>query len=544
MSGVEAKNRLLKGTGVVASLTLISRLLGFVRDLLVARFLGAGILADAFFVAFRIPNLLRSIFAEGALTSAFVPVFADELSKGKAQGREALRSVCGFLLAASTLTTIAAIIFAPQIVALIAPGFLDDGSKSTICVHLTRIMLPYIIFVSLIALVNSALNSAHIYGASAMAQVVMNVTLIIGAAAAEMFPQERGINILAISVIVGGAAQLISQFPALKKAGFDIIPSTRMFTKPVKLIIKLMIPGLVGACVYQLQMFINTLFASLLPEGSVSHIYYADRLAQLPLGVFSIALASVLLPNLSGARARSDGKAFAGHLSDSLRYTSFLIIPLSFGMFFFSTDITTVLFERGEFSHESSLMSAAVLSAYCFGLWSASVQSMVVRAFAAMKDTATPTLLGFLTLILTSIISLALIGPIHPVDSTSSLALSMQNLIPAALRSPGLGAPGIALSSGLSSLFVAALSLILLTRRSADIEIRSFLQATAGSLTASIAMIAVIFGVLPTGASPTLRIALAAAIGPVIFLAVGRLLKSREAKETFSLLERIYSLRK
>ena len=329
MSAKEIQNSMVRGTGIVGSLTLVSRVLGFVRDMLVARLFGSGLYADTFFVAFRIPNLLRSLVAEGALTSAFVPVFASELKQGKEEAQSAFSSVMGLLLLTTALLSVVGIYLASTIVAFFAPGFGVGTEKFELCVLLTQVMLPYIMFVSVIALLNGALNSVKIFGSSALAQVVMNVVLILGAWAAMYLESRAGVIALAVSVMVGGAAHLVAQVPALSRSGFSLAPSLHVFTPVTRQLLKLMLPAVVGATVYQLTIFLNTVMASLLREGSVSWLFYADRLTQLPIGIFSIALASVLLPTLSQAHVEKNRELFVKNLIDAVRYTSFFMIPLA-----------------------------------------------------------------------------------------------------------------------------------------------------------------------------------------------------------------------
>jgi len=287
---------MFRGTAVVSSLTFISRILGFIREILVARLFGASLLADALFVAFRIPNLLRSVFAEGALTAAFVPVFASELAKGKSEAREAMRSITALLLLSTAIVSILGIIFADKIVSAIAPGF--EGERFELCVLLTRILMPYIMCVSIVALLNGALNSVHIFGISAFAQVIMNLALILGAIVAAYFESKSAAIVLAISALAGGVLQVVAQIPALRRSGFSLLPSYKVLSSSSKQVIHLMLPAILGAAIYQVSIFLSTQLASILETGSISWLSYADRLVQLPIGVFSIALSSVLIQTL------------------------------------------------------------------------------------------------------------------------------------------------------------------------------------------------------------------------------------------------------
>ncbi|MDR2338386.1 MAG: murein biosynthesis integral membrane protein MurJ [Deltaproteobacteria bacterium] len=417
-------NQILKGTLTVSILTMLSRILGFFRDLLTAYLFGATYLADAFFVAFKIPNLLRSFVAEGALTNAFVPVFVDELSKSQAQAKETMRSVVSFLLLLTLTLSILGIIFSQEIILVIAPGFSENPAKEQLCILLTQIMLPYIICVSLVVMLNGALNSIGIFGCSAWAQIWMNICLILGALLACFFNSETAIFILAFSVIVGGVVQVAIQVPILRKVGFSILPSKQIFTKVTKQIMFLMLPAILGAAVYQLQILINTLLASVLQSGSVSWLFYADRVVQLPIGVFTVALSSVLLPTLAKAEAEKQKQDFSSNLMNSLRYVSFIIIPISGVLYIFAEPLTWLLFERGQFDHLSSLETARAVQNYSLGIWSVSLFSILIRVFFAKKDTLTPTLIGVVTLVFTVLFSLIFMG-----DPVSGVGLWMFDLV-------------------------------------------------------------------------------------------------------------------
>ncbi len=536
----------LKGTSIVSSLTLLSRLLGFIRDVLVARLFGSGAYADAFFVAFRIPNLLRSIFAEGALTSAFIPVFASEMKSSMEAARRTFRSINSLLLLSTCLLSLAGILFAPAIVRLFAPGFSASPEKFDLCVRLTQIMLPYIAFVSMISLLNGALNSVKVFGASALAQVIMNVVLIAGAILAAFFGARDAVLILAVSVIVGGLAQILAQIPALRRAGFSLLPCKSIFTPATRSVLKLMLPAILGATVYQISIFFNTMMASLISEGSVSWLFYADRLTQLPIGIFSIALASVLLPALSHAHADGDRSNFDTHLGNALRFSSFIMIPICTALGCLALPLVQLLFQRGQFTHDSSIQTAAAVQAYAFGLWSVSCHSMIVRAFVAQKDTLTSTLVGIASLILTVIFSLLLVGPLT--ETTGLLGRSLgglQGLLSAMVPSPSLGHVGLALSSSLASLVALAIIAFRFHRGHSDFGWGGFGASTVKALIAAGGM-----GTLLTllqrhfqSSGPAVILSLSVPIGALSYVAIGMLLKNSELRETFALLRRLISRR-
>ena len=529
---------LLKGTAIVSALTLVSRVLGFVRDLLVAKCLGASWLADAFLVAFRIPNLLRSFVAEGALTSAFVPVFTSALEQGETSAKVALGSISKFLLLITSLLSALGFIFAPQVVSVLAPGFTHSSEKFELCITLTRIMIPYIIFISFIAMANSALNAKGVFGASAWAQVTMNLVLIAGGLIALFTSPETAVYLLAWSVLVGGVAQLISQFPACKKAALSFLPRGSLFSPAVKELLLLMLPAIIGASVYQLTIFFGTLLASLLGEGSVSWLFYADRVAQFPLGIFSIALASVLLPTLSKAAAGNDSHMFSDSLAISLRYTTFVILPMSAMIWALALPIVQLLFERGKFTPVSSIMTSAALQALSLGLWAVSFHSMIVRAFIARKDTITPTLIGCVTLISNVALSLLLMGqlPRDSVGFTATISVIQNAMLAYLPVTPELGHVGIALASSLSSFVSLSVLLLCYERRLGSFPSKVILSTIVRSFVGIAALLYTVHLLQPLSQSPLRQIIFCSIGGGCSYLTVHLLLRSREIGEILSVL--------
>ncbi len=523
---------LFRGTAIVSALTLLSRLLGFVRDLLVARLLGASVFADAFFVAFRIPNLLRSFVAEGALTSAFTPVFSSSLAKGKESAAHTLARITGFLILLTTILTILMIGFAPQIVGLLAPGFAADPKKLALCVSLTRIMAPYIACVSLVAMLNAALNTLGIFGTSAWAQVIMNVVLIAGAICAIPTDLTTATTILAGSVLIGGFVQIAAQLPACRRNGLSLLPTLRIWSGDVFEVLRLMIPATIGASIYQITIFIATLLASLLPTGSVSWLFYADRVAQFPIGVFSIALASVLLPALANASANADTDTFHKRIADSLRFTSFCIIPMAVGIWTLALPITQLLFQRGEFSPESSVKTAQALRALSLGLWASSCHSMLVRAFIARKDTITPTAIGICALIINIAAALLLVGPLslgeNPqrlVSSVVNLQTSLRYLLP---WHGSFGHVGLALASSVAAFGSFLLVVGLFAVRIRNFPWRVFTSSTLKAGLAAASMMATLNYFGPLWPTPLVECTMGMIIGPLVFGAVAFMVRSRE----------------
>lgn len=532
---------LLRGTAIVSLLTLLSRFLGFVRDLLVAKLLGASLFADAFFVAFRIPNLLRSFVAEGALTSAFVPVFSSTLARSKEDAFLSFRRVFGFLLWLTLPLSVAGMWFAAEVVDFLAPGFSEDPAKFALCVRLTQVMMPYIACVSMIAMINSALNALHVFGASAWAQVTMNLVLIVGAAAAMACDQETATYVLSYSVLVGGAAQVLAQVPACVRAGLSLRPMLSVFGRDVAEIVRLMIPATLGASVYQLTIFIATLLASLLPDGSVSWLFYADRIAQFPIGIFSVALASVLLPALSTATANADSGSFQRRLADSLRYTSFIIIPMAAGIWALALPITELLFERGAFSHESSVMTSYALQALALGLWATSCHSMVVRAFIARKDTVTPTLIGLCSLVVTVTVSLLLMGQISGASGAITAWLEhLQAFLYGAVGwHTSIGHRGLALASSAAAFVSLALVLLLFSVRIGTFPWRAFGASTLRALVGSLVMVLALKEASSLWSSALAATALGIPLGAAVYGVSCLVLRSPEATESAILLRKV-----
>lgn len=530
---------LIRGTTIVSVLTLISRILGFLRDMVIARLFGAGMIADAFFVAFRIPNILRSFVAEGAFTSAFVPMFSTEVKHSQARAQETLSAVSGLLITTTMALATLGILFAPEITNIFAPGFGIGTEKSQLCIWLMRLMFPYIICISLVAMINGALNTVKIFGMAAVGQIVMNGVLIVAAIIAEFFDNTSAATLLSVSVVLGGITQISVLLPTLKKAGFVIIPSRHIFKPVIKDLLKLMLPATIGAGAYQIAIFVNTLLASLLQEGSVSWLFYADRLAQVPIGLFTVALASVLLPTLSHLEAEKDQSQFNQSLINALRYTSFFIIPIAFGLFFFAEPLITIMFERGAFTHNSSINTALALQALCIGLWGISCHSMTVRALLAKKDTVSPTIIGLVSLFINITLSLLFMG--SPRSGQQGVfyqvVLSIQDVFPAGMRM-NLGHAGLALASGLASSVSFLILATVFHKKSGNVVWDQFLSSTIKALTAGLMMWLVLDTCIVLIPGQIMQLVVGIPTGMLLFLLGCWILGSTELKEISTLVFR------
>lgn len=394
--------------------------------MVIAGFFGAGLATDAFFVAFRIPNLLRRLFAEGSLTIAFIPVFTGYLKRSKKQAIELAGIAFTLLSIILVIVSVAGILLSPWIVRIMAPGFADVPDKYALTVFLTRLMFPYIFFISLVALCMGILNSFRHFAAPALAPVILNICMI---AAAFLLKDcfSNPIISLAVGVIVGGALQLAMQFPFLLKVGARLRPNFHFNHPGIKRIGVLMLPAVFGAAVYQASIFINTILASFLPGGSVSYLYYADRVVQLPLGVFAIAVGTAVLPSFSEQVTGGNYEELKDTISFSLRLILFVTIPAMVALIILRVPIISVLFQRGKFDIASTVFTAQALLYYAVGLWAFSCIRVIVSAFYAMQDTRTPVRIAVAALLVNVIMSIILMFPMK--HAGLALATSIASVV-------------------------------------------------------------------------------------------------------------------
>jgi len=427
---MEEKEKVTRAAWIVSSATLLSRLLGFVRDMVVAYFFGAGLSADAFFVAFRIPNLLRRLVAEGALTVSFIPVFTDYLTNRSREEAFALaRVILTFLSLVLVILSILGVLLAPLIVRVFAPGFTAAPDKFALTVLLTRILFPYIFFIGLVALAMGLLNALGRFAAPALAPVLLNLGMIASMLLLRDY-FDPPILALAVGVLIGGLLQVLLQAPYLIKEGSRLGFSFDFRHPGLKKIGLLMAPAAFGAAVYQFSVFISTLLASFLPQGSVSALYYADRLVQFPLGVFAIALGSAVLPSMSRQAASADMEGLIDTLSYALRLVFFISLPAMVGLIVLAEPIIRVLFQRGHFETHATALTAAALVAYAFGLWAFSGVQIMVRAFYSLQDTKTPVKIAIISLLVNIVLAVLLMKPLKHVGLALATSVSsMLNLI-------------------------------------------------------------------------------------------------------------------
>jgi putative peptidoglycan lipid II flippase len=385
--------------------------LGFVRDMIVALAFGAGPVTDAFFVAFRIPNILRRLLAEGALSTAVIPVFTEY---AVARSREDLVRMLRAVLAASLLVlgavTVVGVVATPWIVAVIAPGFVDDPGQRGLAVQLTRVMFPYLVLVGLAAFAMGVLNSQGRFFVAALGPAILNLGMIVTVLAL-VHHVDPPILALAIGVLVGGVGQLLVQLPSLGAIDLLVAPSGELGHPALGRVARLLLPAVFGLAAVQVMVFANTLLASLLPAGSISFLYYADRVMEFPLGVFGIALASASLPAMARQAAEGDVRAVAGTVNFALRLASYVSIPSMVGLVILSTPITRLLFERGRFGPAETSATAAALVWYSLGLVGFAGARIAAQAFYAVAEPGTAVKLGVLAIVANVIAAVVLMGP-------------------------------------------------------------------------------------------------------------------------------------
>ncbi|MGB6068382.1 MAG: murein biosynthesis integral membrane protein MurJ [Desulfomonilaceae bacterium] len=402
-----------RAAGVVSCWTTLSRVLGFARDVITALFMGAGPGADAFFVAFRIPNLLRRLSAEGAFSAAFIPTYVETLQKqGSSNAARFARITFTFTGIVLLVVTLAGVLFSPWIVRLIAGGFVADPSKFELTVHLNRIMFPYIFFISLVALASGVLNSMGHFGAPAAAPVLLNVTMIASVAVLCSYFNMEPYYALAWGVVAAGILQLLLQLPFLVGVGVKLGVDFHFRNAALKKAGRLFVPAAFGGAVSQINVMVGTILASWI-SGAVSWLYYADRIMELPLGVFGVALGTAVLPSMSRQASSGDMPALSRSVSFALRLIAFFIIPASVALILLRIPIIAVLFQRGRFTLLDTQETAEALLWYTAGLWAFSGLKVVTQAFYSMMDTKTPLWISVGAVAVNLVAGLLLMGPMR-----------------------------------------------------------------------------------------------------------------------------------
>ncbi|WP_137818243.1 murein biosynthesis integral membrane protein MurJ [Pseudomonas sp. 2FG] len=404
---------LLKSLAAVSSMTMLSRVLGFVRDTIVARIFGAGVATDAFFVAFKLPNLLRRIFAEGAFSQAFVPILAEYKSQ---QGEEATRTfiayVSGLLTLVLALVTVLGMLAAPWVIWVTAPGFTTTPEKFELTSALLRVTFPYILLISLASLAGAILNTWNRFSVPAFVPTLLNISMI--GFALFLTPYfDPPVMALGWAVLVGGFLQLVYQLPHLKKIGMLVLPRLNLRDRGVWRVLKQMGPAILGVSVSQISLIINTIFASFLAAGSVSWMYYADRLMELPAGVLGVALGTILLPALSRTYAGNDTHEYSRLLDWGLRLCLLLALPCALALAILSEPLTVSLFQYGKFTALDAEMTQRALIAYSVGLLGIILVKVLAPGFYARQNIRTPVKIALFTLVVTQLMNLAFVFPLR-----------------------------------------------------------------------------------------------------------------------------------
>jgi len=460
---VMSKKALIKSTGTIGIATAISRVLGFIRDIVIANLFGTSLAAQAFFVAFRIPNSLRDIVGEGAMNSAIVPVLTEY--KVKREDSEFLRVskiLFNISFAALSMLTILGIFFSPVIVRLMAPGFIGEPSTLNLTIHLNRIMFPYLILIGLTAYAMGVLNTLEHFAGPAFGPCLLNLALI--GAGLWLCPKFGVIGLVA-GVLIGGALQLLLNCVIMYRKGITINFKEGFRHPAIKKIGLLLMPRAFGSAIYQVNIFVDTMAASLawiVGAGGVAALYYANRLIQFPLAIFGLALAQAALPKLSREFSANDIPRMKDTLAFSLRTTFFVMIPASIGLALLGMPIIKLLFQRGEFNEYSTYITQSALFFYSFGMFSYSGVKLLVTCFYSMHDTITPVKTAFAAVMINIALILILMWPLK------------------------LG--GIALATSISATFNFVALYILLRKRLGRLHTREVLNSLIRILLSSIVM--------------------------------------------------------
>jgi len=472
---IKRGNTMLRAAAKVGSWTMLSRILGFVRDILLARLLGAGALADAFFIAFKLPNFFRRMFAEGTLTVALVPVLAEERKKGEEDAHAYLNALAGLLLAALLIFTILGIVFMPWLLLLFAPGFHDEPDRWYQALHLARWMFPYLALISLSAMSWAVLNAYRKFSVAAASPALLNIALIF--AAIVLAPSFKNpAEALAIGVVLGGLLQLAIQFPALKRIGWVPKPSWRPRMPAISQTMALFGPAVLGVAAVQINILVGTILATLLPTGAVSYLYYADRIVQLPLALFGIAMGTALLPALSDHIANNQHKEAQKELCQGLTWLTWITLPAMLGILWLAEPIIRTLFEHGKFTLDDAQATAHALQAYGVGLIAFCWARVLSMACYAQKDAKAPMRFAAISVVANIILALLLIKP--------------------------MGYVGLALATALASFINVALLWWNIRQRQGTILDAASLKRMARAVVACLPMLAVLYGLEQQWAFP------------------------------------------
>lgn len=465
--------RLFRSVVTVSAFTSISRVFGLLREMLMSHFIGAGVIADAFIVAFKFPNFFRRFFAEGAFNAAFVPEFAGILSKhGKPQAYQLANQVFSWLTVVLCIFVVLVVVFTPSIIHVIAPGFCDTPERLNYAIEFTRITFPYILCISLAALLAGILNSLDRFAAAAATPILLNIFMII----ALLLTVDNAGLALSFGVIIAGIVQLFWLYVVAARNGFKLKLQVPRMNDSVRKILKLMVPGAIGAGVMQINIFIDMMLASTLKTGSLAYLYYADRLNQLPLSIFGVAIGTVLLPSLSKAIRNNAHSEVLVLQEKSMILGLRLSIPAALGLIVLSFPLISLIYGHGSFTEEDVNFTAPALAAFALGLPAYVLSKIFTTCFFAAQNTKTPLKIGLITVVLNLILNLFFIQYFQHV--------------------------GLALATGISAWVQAALLLFVLSRKKMISFSKSFFRDVIYVVIASILMAAVITEIVNLYALP------------------------------------------
>jgi putative peptidoglycan lipid II flippase len=409
---MDGKGKIAKAAGVMSAATFISRILGYAKDMILAAYFGASGLSDAFFAAFRIPNLMRELFAEGAMSSAFIPVLTEyREKKGEEEARRLVRITFTFILAVVGLICILGIIFAPAVVSVVAPGFLTKYPEQfPVTVLLTRIMFPFLLFISLASLLMGSLNTRRVFFVPALAPAMLNLTVILMVLSLAPLVSQP-IILVAAAVMVGGFVQFAFQLPSFYRNQYSLGLDFNFRHPGLKQMAMLLLPATFGLAIGQINILVSSILASFLPKGSITMLYYAMRLIQFPVGIFGVAMGMAVLPALSEHAVKGNIEKLREDFSFSLRLLFFIAVPSMAGLIALREPIVNLLFQRGNFDYAATQGTAEALLFYALGIWSIVGVRIVTVTFYSMQDTRTPVKIAVIGMLTNIVLSLILMGP-------------------------------------------------------------------------------------------------------------------------------------
>jgi putative peptidoglycan lipid II flippase len=497
---------LAKRAGKTAFGTILSRILGYIRDMLVANLFGTGMFADAFYAAFRIPNLFRRMFGEGSFSTAFIPVLSEYLhKKEKSEVQNFLSTAFTILLLILVVISVLGMFFSPILAKIVAGGFSNDPEKMQLTIELARLMFPFILFMCLAAFLLAVLNTLHSFFLPAFAPSSLSFSEIFYMLAiAPVIVPGNQIKGLAVSVIIGGALHFFIQYPKLKSLGWHLKFKLDLKHPGVRKIFFLMIPSIIGLSVDQINALVDSRCASSLGQGPVSALYYSNRLMQMPLAIFGLALVSVSLPVMSKAFAQKDMTTLKNSLNYSVRLTVFTLLPAAGGLMVIGLPIVKLLFEHGKFSSSGSIMTNNALFYYSLGLPAYALSKIFANAFYSFQDTKTPVKVAIVAMILHVILCIALMYP--------------------------MGVGGLALATAVSSYFNFILLAVYLKKRIGKLGIKQILFSSLKSLMAAVVTGITAWNVCKISENLFVSVPTAIILGLIAFVAVSYILKSEELK--------------